>query len=807
MKSALFFFIMLIYISSKGQLIYTIGGNGVHANQGNNVLAICTPIAYPHGFCVDGNGNMYLTCSNSIRKINLSTGIITYVAGSDTYGHTGDGGPALNATLQFPYDVCIDNSGNLYISEWGGHYIRKINIPTGIISTVAGNGSGGFGGDGGLAVNAQLNRPQGITADASGNIYFTDTYNSRIRKINASTGIISTIAGTGAAAYSGDGGPAINAGIPYPADVSIDGSRNLYFVEVFGGNTSRVRKINSVTGIITTVAGNGAYSFSGDGGPATSASLFDPSGIVVDGPGNIYISEYDDSRIRKVDVNTGIINTIAGTGVNGFSGDGGSPLNAQLYYPLGLCLDTNGDLYIADSDNQRIRKISNTITLLPSLTTAVSISSTPQSYCPGTPVTFSASVVNGSANSYTWIVNNVTVSTNPVSFTTATLNNGDVVTCTITTTYCDNTFPITSNPIKVQFNSSSFLPAISIRANDTTICTGENVTFTAAPQNAGNNPSYQWKLNGVNTGTNSATFVSSGFADGDKINCVITSDPASSCGPVLTASSDTITMIVAQQLAASLTIVASSNDICPGTMVSFSATPANGGISPSFQWKINGSPIGSNSAMFNYNNFSNNDIVTCEVTPSTGGCSSTPASSNAITIAVRSIPTITLIPLDTIVALGTQVQLNANISNSPGGSSYQWNPSSLLSNAGSLNPLTVPLIQNVEFQLTVSSAGCTNMAKSVIKIFTKLFMPTAFTPNGDGLNDIYRIPKGVVITLKEFSIYDRWGNKIFTTTDINKGWDGSYKGIRKETAAFVFVVSGSDDKGPVFQKGTFILIR
>jgi gliding motility-associated-like protein len=798
----LLFILFLNY--TKGQLIYTIAGNGFNANQGSNIPAVCAPVVSPHGSSLDGLGHLYLTCGNSIRKVNLSSGVITYVAGSDTWGHTGDGGPAINATLQFPFDLDMDINGNLYISEYGG-YIRKINTNTGIISTVAGNGTAGFSGDGGPASGSVINQPWGICTDINGNIYFADNNNSRIRKIEISTGIISTVAGNGATTYSGDGGLAINAGIPYPHDVTIDGNGHLYIVEVYGGNTSRVRKVNAITGIISTVAGNGIYAYSGDGGSAIAASLYGPAGVAVDGSGNIYIAEYDDSRIRKVDAITGIINTIGGNGINGFSGDGGPAINASLHYPIGIEIDTNGDIYICDSDNNRIRKISASITLPPSLIASVTISSSPADYCAGTPVTFTASLQTNGANPvYSWFVNGTQTSTNSVSFTSSSLNNGDIITCKALITYCGNSYPVLSNSVTVQFGSPG-LPVISISANDTNICAGENVLFTATAQDAGSNPIYQWMVNGVNMGTNSNTFSTTTLIDGDKINCLIITDPLYSCGSTLINSSDTIIMIVSPLTIPSVNIFVSGNDICPGNPVTLTAIVSNAGVSPAYTWKLNGVVIGSNNQTFNSNNFSNNDIVICELTPGAGSCSNLSVASS-VTIKVKPLPAISIVPTDTTVSPGSQLVLQAFVSGSI--NSFQWTPSANLVNSSTLIPQTIPVYNDIEYDLTVISAdGCVTSAKCNIKVYLKLFMPTAFTPNNDGINDIFRIPKSANLSLKEFSIYDRWGNKVFATSDIGKGWNGIYKGVTKESGVYVYYISGTDDKGSVSLKGTFVLIR
>jgi hypothetical protein len=310
----------------------------------------------PHGVCADPTGNLYIATSNSIRRVDAGTNIITTVAGSDSYGFSGDGGPAKNALMMSPFDVCLDPIGNLYISEYGGHRIRKISTD-GTITTVAGTGIAGFTGDGGLATTARLNTPEGIFVDGQNNIYIADTYNSVVRKIDAATGNINTIAGTGSIAHSGDGGPAINAGVPFPKSVAVDDDGNVYLCEVLTGVTSRVRKIDALTGIITTIAGSNVSGYSGDGGPAVNANLFDPVAVEVDNLRHVYILDYNEPRLRKINGVTGIITTVAGNGANAFTGDGGLATLASMYNPGGMGRGFNGSIYIADGQNQRIRKL------------------------------------------------------------------------------------------------------------------------------------------------------------------------------------------------------------------------------------------------------------------------------------------------------------------------------------------------------------------------------------------------------------------------------------------------------------------
>ena len=212
------------------------------------------------------------------------------------------------------------------------------------ISTIAGTTTSGFSGDGGAATSAQLNYPAGLAIDASGNIYFADQGNQRVRKITASTGIISTIAGTGTSGFSGDGGAATSAQINNPAAVAVDASGNIYISDQYN---QRIRKITASTGNISTIAGTGTYSYTGDGGAATSATFQNPAGIEIDGSGNIYIADLFNHVVRKITASTGVISTVAGSGSAGYSGDGGSATSANLNYPTDIALDDSGHLYIS----------------------------------------------------------------------------------------------------------------------------------------------------------------------------------------------------------------------------------------------------------------------------------------------------------------------------------------------------------------------------------------------------------------------------------------------------------------------------
>jgi uncharacterized protein (TIGR03437 family) len=346
---------LLLSGSTFGQTytITTVAGSGTQGTPsfvGDGGPATSAWLASPEGVAVDTAGNLYIadTGDNRIRKVFPSDGVIGTMAGNGTQGFSGDNGPANSAELYFPGGVAVDSAGNLYIADTWNNRIRKVSngVITGVITTIAGNGTRAFSGDNGPATSAQLDGPVGIAVDSAGNLYVADTSNSRIRRV--SNGVITTVAGNGKAGYSGDNGPATSAGLNYPTGVAVDSAGNLYIADT---SNSRIRKVSN--GVITTVAGSGTPGSSGDGGPATSADLLGPTGIAVDSAGSLYVADYADERIRKV--SNGVITTVAGDEVPGFSGDNGPATSAQLEGPSGVAVDSAGNVYIADAFNNRIR--------------------------------------------------------------------------------------------------------------------------------------------------------------------------------------------------------------------------------------------------------------------------------------------------------------------------------------------------------------------------------------------------------------------------------------------------------------------
>ena len=338
-------------------VITTVAGNGTAGSTGNGGAATSAELNGPQRAVVDNAGNIYIAdySGNEVQKVTAASGNIGIVAGNGTGGYSGDGGAATSTEIHGPSGIGIDGSGNIYIADKKNYRIRKVTVATGNISTVAGNGTSGYTGNEGAATSAELKNPSGnIAFDSAGNFYFSDGGNNVVREVNISTGIISTVAGNGTAGYSGDGGAATSAQLSSPGTIALDASNNIYIAD-FGNNV--VRKVAVSTGYISTIAGNGTAGYAGDGGAATSAELHSPGGVALDAAGNVYIGDAGNNRVRMLTVSTGILTTVAGNGTAGYSGDSGAAISAELSNNTDAELDSVGNLYIADFSNNRVRKV------------------------------------------------------------------------------------------------------------------------------------------------------------------------------------------------------------------------------------------------------------------------------------------------------------------------------------------------------------------------------------------------------------------------------------------------------------------
>src|SRR5690242_7127511 len=342
----------LILKITRDGVVNIVAGNRIAGFSGDGGPATSASIFAPGGVAVDAQGNIFFadTGNNRVRKVTPG-GIISTVAGTGVYSFSGDGGPAINAALNVAAAVAVDASGNLFIVDRANARIRKV-APDGIITTFAGNGTLGFSGDGGLATSAMLNQPGSVAVDSNGNLFITDESNCRVRKVTPQ-GIITTVAGNGSFTTSGDGGPALSAGINQPIGLTVDSAGRIYIVEPLG---NRVRRV-STDGTIATIAGNGSSGFDGDGGPAAAASLNEPQDVAVDASGNVFIADTYNSRVRRVSTGN-LIDTVAGNGQFQFAGDNGPATSAALSGPLGVAVDAGGNVFLADTTNSRIRRIS-----------------------------------------------------------------------------------------------------------------------------------------------------------------------------------------------------------------------------------------------------------------------------------------------------------------------------------------------------------------------------------------------------------------------------------------------------------------
>ena len=280
---------------------------------------------------------------------------ITSPVGTGEKGFAGDGGPADQAKLDQPFDVAFDRAGNLYFSDTNNHRVRKVDAKTGVISTVAGNGKKGFAGDGAKATDASLNEPYGIELDTDGNVYIVDRLNFCVRKVDAKTAFVTTVAGTGGkSGFGGDGGPADKALLVEPNGICLDGKGKLYIADVAG---HRVRVVDLKSGKIDTLAGDGKGASAGDGGPVTGAELFGPRAVAIGPDGRLYIVERNGHSVRVIDSAQRTIKRFAGTGKKGYTGDGGKALDATFDGPKEIDIDKGGNVFLVDTENEAIRRI------------------------------------------------------------------------------------------------------------------------------------------------------------------------------------------------------------------------------------------------------------------------------------------------------------------------------------------------------------------------------------------------------------------------------------------------------------------
>ena len=598
-----------------------------------------------------------------------------------------------------------------------------------VITTIAGNHLQGFSGIGGPAIQAELGLLYGVVVDKFGNVYTADQSNNVIWKIGVG-GTISLYAGTGLQGYSGDGGAATQALLYQPAWLGMDPAGDLYFTDQQG------IYIRMVTpgGNITTVAGNPAQHFSaGDGGPLSAATFNSIRGIVGDQAGNLYIS--DNNSIRKVNT-AGIITTIAGSVTSGYSGDGGPAVLALLNEPYGVGVDNAGDIFIPDANNNVVRKID----AAGIITTIAGVQMSAGYNGDGGPAVQAkldfpwALAVDGNGNVYiddegNWEIRKI-----------------------------DKTGTITD------YGGNHLLGY-----------TGDGGPASAA------RISYPTSLVCDAAGNLYLT---------DVFNYVVRK--IMPCVPVPGAVDPAVSIGTA------------ATTVCSGAPVRFVATPVNGGVGPSYQWKVNGVDAGPDSTLFITDSLRDGDTVTCLLT-APGSCQA-PVPSNTVKMAVQASPMVKVRP-DTVIAYGQSVGLGSVVTGPV--VSYQWVPSAGLNNAGISEPVATPLGTTTYVLTAAAASGCSASDTVVVGVYRPFTLPNAFTPNGDGKNDVFRLPPGVGVKLVQLAVYNRSGERVFLTVDPSAGWDGSFGGARQPAGAYVWVLEYKD---PLTGKrvevtGTVMLMR
>ena len=658
-----------------------------------------------------------------LNGVNL-TNIITSVAGCGSRGAFGDGGFATNASLSFPQNVTMDIGGNIYVVDTYNALIRKVDT-NGIISTLAGNGSMGYSGDGGLAVNAKLYLPGAAAVDPCGNLIIADTFNNCLRKVDA-FGVITTVAGNGLAGYSGDGGLAVNARLNAPNGLAFDLNGNLY---VSDANNNCIRKID-VNGIITTVAGNGVAGFAGDGGAATNASLNAPGGIVLDSFGNLFIADSGNNRVRRVDLN-GIITTLAGSGMLGYFGDGGFATNASFTTPCSLALDGMGNLFIADTYNNCIRRVCtngviDTVAGSPSSSTLGDGGAATNAS-----LFFPSGIVISSAG--TLMVadagNNVVRQINLTDESKLVLNRAQL-------TDAGNYSVIVSNPHGSLASSNAMLtvlptlysPTILSQPTNASVVLGSNVTFSVAV--TGTTPmSYQWYFNTIHpilNETNSAlNLMNVQLANMGNYQVIVSNLVGN-----LTSSNGLLTVIAPPVITQPPTNVIASQ----GGMTSLSVT-ATGSAPLTYQWFINGNrlPNGTASSLIIQNTQPSDAANYFVVVGNSVGS----VTSSVVSINVLQSPAIITHPVSQVVSIGVAVT-NCVVATGAQPLSYQWQLNGTNLN-GATNALLI--LNNMQpINLGVYDVVVTNVAGAVTSSPAFLITSNSLADSDyDGINDAQEI--------------------------------------------------------------------
>ncbi len=650
----LFSFISGLNFNANGQIITTYAGNGTSGYSGNGGPATSANM-WPMGIACSATKNVITEYNNArLRSISPSN-IISAFAGTGTFSFSGDGGQATAATMSVVFDVVMDASGNVYFADPNNYRIRKISTG-GIITTYAGTGTCGYTGNGGQATAAQMCAPHGLAINASGDLFVAEPNNHVVRKIT-SGGIITLVAGNNSAGFSGNGGQATAAQLNGPVDVAVDASGNVYISDQ---QNNRIRKVTT-GGIISTHTGTGTAAYGGDGGPATAASINTPYGLAIDACNNLFIADNQNSRIRKVN-SGGIISTYAGNGSAGYAGDGGAATAAMIHQPHFMTFDASGNLYFADVNNYVIRKVA-----------PATIITGPTTVCIGGTITLTASVPGGTWSSSAPAIATIISTTT----TTATIKGLSAGSATISYLepggcYVYFTVTVTAGP------TVTATPVLS------TICRGSCTSITATGATT-----YTWAPGATLSATTGATVTACPTVT--TIYTVIGTSPGGCTG--------TGTVTIAVNPIPTITVTPAAPVICRGSCTALTSSGA-----ATYTW----SPGTGLSATTGATVTACPTVTTTyTVTGISGGCSGT----RTVTVTVNPIPTITATPVSSTICRGSCTSITAS-----GAATYTWSPGTGLSSTTGATVTACPTVTTTYTITGTSALGCVGTSTVTITV-------------------------------------------------------------------------------------------
>jgi gliding motility-associated-like protein len=704
------------------------------------------------------NGSMILT----VKATSTGRTGITVAGGLSDRG-------SLAGQLNNPIGLYVDGIGNVYITDRLNYRIQKWAPGASSGTTVAGGNGQGVGAN-------QLSDPIGVFVDPTGNVYVDDYGNNRIQEWGPAATSGTTVAG-------GNGQGSAPNQLAFPTGVFVDDKGDVFIADA--GNDRVQEWTPGATSGVTVAGGNGQ-------GPAPNQLAF-PTGVFVDPSGNLYISDEKNNRVQEWAPG-------ATTGTTAAGGNGGGSAANQLNTPYSVYVDASGNLFVDDQVNARIQEwapgATNGTTVAGGNgggSAANQLSEPTGVFLDAKGVIYIADYDNNRIQKWTSlsaISNTYTANAAGSYNAVVTDNNGCVVT----------TSTIIVNPVTPVM--------IDISATDSNICAGASVTFTAIAVNGGTKPFYQWQINGLNTGLDNPVYTSAKLSNGDLVTCMMTSNAV--CPKPALAGSNGIPIKVSPNIPLSVSIAADTTIICSGSTANFMATPSAGSTTPSYRWQIDGTnaPGNVNGPAYSTHSLANADIITCLMT---NDASCFTAASNPITMTVIPTPRIDS-GLSLSISRGQSVVLQPTITGDI--ASYSWSPPTGLSSTAVPTPLASPPT-SVDYTLQITATdGCKATGKVAVKVSAPIRIPTAFSPNGDGVNDIFYIlggPDGSRI--KDFSVFSRSGQKVFQVHnappgDPAFGWNGEINGSKAQTGVYAYIASISLSNGSVqVFKGTILLIR